>query len=207
MARFVWFEAPPLRHLKNVLAGSRLITQQAFRQDFPALDSSLIYETACGLPEQWRVALRDRTAASWFDGCLPRDLFEETEDYKPQHLAVTRPNTLVSRPPPRLETLRVAEVYGTMMASAFTMPRVFDTHAGPAARHAHLFHGPTPEARAPDVGRAARRIKHPAVPPEITETAYSVALSALPFGPNKRALCGATASMLLQYVARRTSHL
>jgi len=133
-----------LVRLKNVLAGSRLITQQAFRQDFPALDSSLIYETACGLPEQWRVALRDRTAASWFDGCLPRDLFEETEDYKPQHLAVTRPNTLVSRPPPRLETLRVAEVYGTMMASTFTMPRVFDTNAGPAAGHAHLFHGPTP---------------------------------------------------------------
>ena len=79
--------------------------------------------------------VRDRTAASWFDGCLPRDLFEETEGYEPQHLAVLRPTTLVSRPPPRVATARVRDIYSAMSAAAFKLPRVFDTNAGHAPRH------------------------------------------------------------------------
>ena len=40
------------------------------------------------------------------------------------------------------------------------------------------------------MARAVACVKHPSVPPEMQETAYNVAVSGFPFGPEKRGICG-----------------
>jgi hypothetical protein len=60
-----------------------------------------------------------------------------------------------------------------------------------AARHLHLFANiPEGEQRRRAIARAFKCIKHPAVPPEMTETAYYVATSGFAFGPNKGTIFG-----------------
>ena len=77
-----------------------------------------------------------------------------------------------------------------MTAAAFTLPRVFDPSRGNAARHAHIFATAPAERRALTIGEAVRHVRHPAVPAEMTETAYSVAMSGFAFGPEKRMIGG-----------------
>ena len=66
--------------------------------------------------------------------------------------------------------VRVGHIYNALMAEDFVMPRVFATDGGEAARHASLFEG---DGRVEAIAQAMRRVKHAAVPPEMTETAYN----------------------------------
>ena len=94
-----------------------------------------------------------------------------------QDLALQYPATLLQRPPARLHTLRIKHIYTALVAADFAMPRVLNSERGAAARHLSLFSSVDPPFRVAAIGRAVRRIKHAAVPPELTETAHSVALS------------------------------
>ena len=106
-----------------------------------------------------------------------------------QDLALQYPATLLQRPPARLHTLRIKHIYTALVAADFAMPRVLNSERGAAARHLSLFSSVDPPFRVAAIGRAVRRIKHAAVPPELTETAHSVAFSAFPYGPEKRTIC------------------
>ena len=85
----------------------------------------------------------------------------------------------------------MSALYTALTAAAFTKPRTIDEEAGATARHLHLFSDiPSGEARDRALAKAVRCIKHPAVPPEMTETAFNVVHSGFPFGPEKRGICG-----------------
>ena len=83
----------------------------------------------------------------------------------------------------------MSHIYAAMMAEQFQLPRTVNPNAT-LARHLHLFSNVSDgKERHGAIARAARAIRHPAVPPEMTETAFQVAHSALPFGPSKP-FCG-----------------
>jgi hypothetical protein len=141
--------------------------------------------------------MKDGTAAQWGQDRLPTDLLGDgiradstsahaTAATGPQqHIGIRYAGTLIQRSVTPLLNLRLKHVYTAMTATAFTMPRVVDAAQGLAARHVHLFeHIPTAH-RTGAIARAVRRIKHPALPPEFTETAFCVAFSGFPFGPEK----------------------
>ena len=86
--------------------------------------------------------------------------------------------------------LRMRHIYTAMTAAEHRPPRTIDPDRGVAARHAHLFAHLSGSERERAVARAVTCIKHKAVPPEMTETAFKVAHSGFPFGPNKRHICG-----------------
>jgi hypothetical protein len=67
---------------------------------------------------------------------------------------------------------------------------VFHPAAGEAARHLHLFNDVDPAFRTDAIARAVAKVRHPAVPPEMTETAYNVMMSGFPWGPHKRNVQG-----------------
>ena len=106
-----------------------------------------------------------------------------------QQFAISRPATITTRPPARIAALRLRHIYGALMAADFRMPRVFDDAAGELARHAHLFRAIPAAERPAAIGAAVSRIWHTSLPPELSDTAYRIAMSAFPFGPSKK-FCG-----------------
>ena len=158
------------------------------------LDHTLLLAVREGMPEAWQAALRDGSAVARDETRrLTRLLASEggdAEGPREQQYAVQRPQTLVTRPPTPVVRLCVGHVYDAMTAAVFTLPRVFDPGRGSAARHAHIFANEPAERRAATIGRAIRRVRHPAVPAEQQETAYCVALSGFAFGPEKRTISG-----------------
>ena len=76
------------------------------------------------------------------------------------------------------------------MSADFRMPRTFDRGDLLGGRHTHIHaHIPPGAQLCEAVGRSVKCIKHPAVPVEMTETAYAVASSAFMWGPNKAHIC------------------
>ena len=140
------------------------------------------------LPERWQHGLQDSTTTSWGAGNLPANLLGPGSDR--QVYATAYKDTLIKRACTLIAKIRVKHVYNAMLTSIFSMPRTFGDGAG--ARHAHLFAGMTPLQRAFATARAVRCVKHKAVPPEMTETAYRVAMSAFAFGPTKGHVFGRT---------------
>ena len=148
--------------------------------------------------------MKDGTAAQWGQDRLPTDLLDDgvradstnahatAATRQQQHIGIRYTATLIQRSVTPLLNLRLKHVYTAMTAAAFTMPRVVDAAQGLAARHLHLFEHIPVAHRTGAIARAVRRIKHPALPPEFTETAFCVAFSGFPFGPEKGKMCGRT---------------
>ena len=123
-----------------------------------------------------------------------------------QRLAVTAPPTMIQRVDTPLHKLRVTHIYRAIKARCFTIPRVFDPDGGAAARHLHWFSNVDPRGRNQTISRAIRKIRHPAVPGYMSECAYNVAMSGMPFGTRKRGLarrdtcpCGAGHSETIEH--------
>jgi len=187
-----------LVRIQQVVRGTTITGPSSFKQQFPSLDSSKILETRSHLPREWQVALQDGTAATWGSEALPRDLFDDApveargkqRRKAQQEYGIRYAMTLVQRAPTRICKLRVKHVYAALLASNYATPRVFDTARGEeVARHAHAFDNIQEPFRTKAIARAMRCVTHKAVPPEWAETAFKVALSALPFGPNKGHIC------------------
>ena len=172
----------------DVLNGTRVMGNSAFRNRYPMLDSSLIHAARTDMPPAWQQALMDGTHLQRGppEDCLPRGLLDDDEDSKLQHYAAACAPTLIDRPITPLPQLRTHHIYEAFTAANFHMPRVFDPARGALARHLHLFqHLPEPSRRQ-HIAQAVGRVKCSAVPPEMTETAYNVLMSAFAFGPSKR---------------------
>jgi ribonuclease HI len=97
---------------------------------------------------------------------------------------------MIERSPTRICNVKVRHLYAAIIAAQYTTPRVFTAHGdADVARHAHVFdHLPEP-FRTQAIARAMKCVHHKAVPPEMAEVAYKVAMSAMPFGPNKSGIC------------------
>ena len=184
-----------LVRLKDVTSGARIQSHISFRQQFgTSLDHTLILAVREGVPEAWQVALRDGSALTRQDTHRITQLLTreggDAQGPREQQYAMQRPSTLVTRPSIPVARLRVRHVYDAMTAAVFALPRVFDPSRGGAARHAHLFASEPADKRAATIGKAIGHVRHPAVPAEMQETAYCVALSGFAFGPEKRTISG-----------------
>ena len=180
-----------LTRISDLLDGTQIMSDATFRQQFPTLELQPLHAIRLHIPPQWGAALRDGTAAVWDESCVPVDLLTDIEGDDASHrqrVALTAPLTMTQRPDAPIHKLRVRHVYRAMKARDFTTPRVFDPHAGAAARHLHWFANVDAHGRNQTISRAIQKIRHPAVPGYMSEVAFNVAFSGMRFGPNKRAL-------------------
>ena len=185
-----WAQAGLIRN-KDVINGTRIQGTSAFRNKHPTLDTSLIHATRTDMPEEYRIALEDGTHMSQAEhDCLPRGLLDDEQDDRRQHMAVVVPPTLINRPIIPVAKLSISSIYSTLSATEFDTPRVFNPAAGEAARHLHLFNDVDPALRTDAIARAVAKVRHPAVPPEMTETAYNVMMSGFRWGPHKKNVQG-----------------
>jgi ribonuclease HI len=183
-----------LARARGVLHGHRIMGTSAFTQSWPDLCASRVHEFRTDMPDPWRLALQRGRATQPGEEYIPRgllDIDEKPASGDTQRLALLYAPTLVRRTATPLAAVKAQHVYAAGMAAAFTLPRVLDSTRAAAARHLHLFeHIPLAHhARWLAAGQAARCINHPAVPREMTEVAYNVALSAFPYGPEKYHIC------------------
>jgi hypothetical protein len=159
-----------LHRLTDVLNGTQVQGASFFRDAHPTLDVSHIDDLRTALRDNpsWQTALQDATHMDPSTCRVPRTPLDVDAEGKQQHLAIQYPETLVDRPITPLIKLRTSHVYAAFTAAAFTMPRVFDPTKGALARHLHLFEHLPPEGRRRHIAQAVRRVRHPAVPPEMT---------------------------------------
>ena len=165
-----------LKRVSDLLAGTRIMSDAAFRQQFPTLDPQPLNAIRSHIPPKWDAALRDGTAAVWDESCVPADLLVDIEDDDTSHrqrVAVTVPLTMAQRPDAPVHKLRIRHVYRAMKAADFTIPRVFNPNAGAAARHLHWFADVDAHGRNQTISRAIRKIRHPAVPGYMSEVAFN----------------------------------
>ena len=190
-----WAEEGLLRYA-DVTQGKKLQGIRSFKNQVPALDPDVYLGIRASIPPQWERAMQDGTSTQWGQDRLPTNLLDDgaradtAATCQQQHIGIRYTATLIQRPVTPLLNLRLKHVYTAMTAAAFTMPRVVDAAQGLAARHSHLFEHIPVAHRTGAIARAVRRIKHPAIPPEFTETAFCVAFSGFPFGPEKGTMCG-----------------
>ena len=95
---------------------------------------------------------------------VPVDLLTDIEGDDASHrqrVALAAPLTMTQRPDAPIHKLRVRHVYRAMKARDFTIPRVFDPHAGAAARHLHWFANVDAHGRNQTISRAIQKIRHP----------------------------------------------
>ena len=180
-----------LLRIGDLLNGDRIMTRAAFKRQFPQLDPAPLEAIRAHIPRQWATALRDGTATAWDSGCIPSDLLSDIDGDDLSHrqrFAITIPPTMTAHAAAPLQHLRVSHISRAIKARDFSIPRVFNPDKGPAARHLHWFADVTPEGRSQTISRAIRKIWHPAVPAYMSECAYNVAFSGMPFGPHKRGL-------------------
>ena len=125
-------------------------------------------------------------------GLLPSGLLDDGDDDSApaqQDLCRLYTHTLHRREPVPNQAIRIKHAYELQLASEWSMPRTFDRDDTVGGRHNHIFaHVPAMDLNEA-VGRSIARIKHPAVPPEITETAWACAHSAFPWGTNRINIC------------------
>ena len=178
-----------LVRFRDVINGTRVIGDRAFRTTYPTLDASLVHTARTDMPLAWHNALMDMTHLQRGppEAYLPRGLLDDA-DMEQQHYAVVYEPTLIDRSIQPVRSLRVSHIYNAFTAAAFRMPRVFDASQGERARHLHLFSHLSPADRRHHIAQAVKRVKCSAVPPEMTETAYNVLMSAFAFGPSKKGI-------------------
>ena len=173
---------------RDAVEGTRMLSVREFTDRHSTLDHRLYSAMREGFPAELTNALADRTCVPTAERCLPADLLD-TEGPRQQY-AIACERTLISRPLAPMSKLRMGQIYTAMTAAAFTTPRTLNPEAGAAARHVHMFDDePEGAARERAIARAVRCIKHAAVPPEMTDTAFKVLHSGFAFGPNKRGIC------------------
>ena len=183
-----WSQAG-LNRLVHVINGTQIQGSTSFTNKHPTLDASLVGDLRTALQAaSWQDALKDATHMDPSTSQVPRAPLDVDAEGKQQHLAVQYTDTLVSRPITPLIKLRVSHIHTAFTAAAFSMPRVFDPTRGAHARHLHLFAHISPEGRKRHIAQAVSRVCHPAVPPEMTETAYDVMMSGFAWGPSKRSI-------------------
>ena len=183
-----WAEAGLIR-FTHVVNGTRVTGVRVFSASHPTLDATLIHAAHTDMPREWREALmRDpHFQRGSPEDCLPRGLLDDEEEEQ-QPYAMPYATTLVDRPIQPLSLLRCAHIYCALTADTFRTPRVFDPNRGALARHSHLFQHLQEPFRRQHIAQAVGRVKCSAVPPEMTETAYNVLMSAFAFGPSKRGI-------------------
>ena len=187
-----------LVELKDLMVGTCVVSASRFLREHPSLAESADLVTALtrgGVPKEWLSALADGTAPTWGDdamGLLPSGLLDDDGDGNApaqQDLCRLYAHTLHSREPVPGHVMRIKHAYELRLASEWSMPRTFDRDDIMGGRHNHIFSHVPAMSLNEAVGRAVKCIKNPAVPPEITETAWACAHSALPFGPSKFNIC------------------
>ena len=160
-----------------------------FRALHPTLDHVPFVVLRAHTPPQWTTAFHDGTANPTDEQCLPPGLLDH--DGPRQQCAIKHARTLIERAVAPVCKLRMRHIYTAMTARVFSAPRTLNAQAGAAARHLHLFDDvPSGDERDRAIARAVRCVRHPAVPAEMSETAFNVLHSGFPFGPHKRSLCG-----------------
>ena len=173
-----WAESGLVRW-RDALNGTRIQGQGSFRLQYPQLDARLMLDVRNDMPRQWEQAVQDEPPDTAEERCLPSELLSDIKGR--QQFAARYRRTLVKRAPTLVAKVRIGHIYNAFMAEDFVMPRVFTADGGEAARHASLFGD---DGREEAIAQAMRRVKHAAVPPEMAETAYNVAMSGFAFGPS-----------------------